>query len=92
MNAILTNVSPGPVELHLPAGVVVLGPRARIDCAETDLALGQIQALCRHGVLQSTADSEEDTVDTPDTPPARARRAPAKRGRSAQKSPPAKES
>ena len=83
MTTILTNVSPGPVELHLPAGVVVLGPRDRIDCAEPDLALGQVQALCRQGVLQSTVDED----DPSETQPAKARRAPAKRGRSAQNSP-----
>ncbi|MFL6120423.1 hypothetical protein [Actinophytocola sp.] len=69
----LTNISSGPVELHLTAGVTVLRPRERLDADPADLELGQVRALCRQGVLQ-----QESTVDQSGT------RRP-KRGRSERK-------
>jgi len=58
----LRNIGPGPVELHLTAGVTVLRPREEIDCDPDDLELGQVEALCRQGVLQ-----HESTEDKPET-------------------------
>lgn len=76
MSKVLVNVSSRPVELHLMAGVVVVGPRERFGCEPADLELGHVQALCRQGVLEEIA---------PEAEPPKARRAPAKRKRSAQK-------
>jgi hypothetical protein len=76
VSTVLINVGSRPVELHLTAGVVVVGPRERFDCEPADLELGHVQALCRQGVLEEIS---------PEAEPPKARRAPAKRKRSAQK-------
>ncbi len=51
MTSALVNTCTRPVELHLAAGVVVVPPLSTIDCTAEDLALGQVQALFRSGVL-----------------------------------------
>lgn len=51
MTSALANTCTRPVELHLAAGVVVVPPLSTIDCTAEDLALGQVQALVRSGVL-----------------------------------------
>jgi hypothetical protein len=78
VSTVLVNVSERPVELHLAAGVVVLDPRARHECAPADLELGHVQALCRQGVLQ-------EVEPEPEPPQEKTRRAPARRKRSAEK-------
>lgn len=90
MNATLINVSTRPIELHLTDGVVVLPPRARISCGDTDLDLGQVQALHRQGALRTLA---EDEQNEPDEQPAKpAHRTAARRGAVSKKPKAAQES
>jgi hypothetical protein len=51
MTSALVNTCTRPVELHLTSGVVVVPALSTIDCTADDLALAQVQALFRSGVL-----------------------------------------
>jgi hypothetical protein len=89
MSTTLVNVSTRPVELHLLAGVTVLQPAERYDCADEDFGSGQIAALLRRGVLSALPphdddiddDTDETDDDTDDTDvKASGRKGPARRG------------
>jgi hypothetical protein len=82
MSTQLVNTCTRPVELHLATGVVVIPPLSTFDCTADDLAVGQVQALCRSGVLAvrpgpatkspSTTDTQT-TTSKPDTTPTAAK-------------------
>ncbi|MFF3450524.1 hypothetical protein ACFYXJ_25670 [Streptomyces sp. NPDC002667] len=61
MTTALANTRSRPVELHLSAGVVVLGPLGRVPCDAEDLDLGQVRYLCRTGVLTVRTESAART-------------------------------
>jgi hypothetical protein len=50
---LLTNHENQPLELHLPSGVVVIGPRAEREICEADLASPQVRALARARIVTS---------------------------------------
>ena len=66
MSTTLVNASTRPVELHLLAGVTVLGPAERLDCDDDEVAGGQIAALMRRGVLSALPQPPADQADDPD--------------------------
>ena len=61
----LTNNQNQPVELHLPAGVIVLGPREEVEVREDDLATPQIEVLRQNRLITTRAAAETP----PATPP-----------------------
>ncbi|MBE8516902.1 hypothetical protein AB0F52_15190 [Amycolatopsis sp. NPDC024027] len=73
MTVRLANTCTRPVEVHLTGGVVVIPALSQIDCSPEDLALGQVAALCRRGVLVA----HEPPVEA--APAAKPRRRPAKK-------------
>src|ERR1041385_8669974 len=50
---LLTNHENQPLELHLPDGVLVIGPRAEHEIGEADLATPQVRALARARIVTS---------------------------------------
>jgi hypothetical protein len=65
MTPTLVNTCARPVELHLPAGTVVLPPYGELACSADDLAVGQVVALRRSSVL----DVREQQDEPPEPPP-----------------------
>jgi hypothetical protein len=51
MTITLANTSTTPVALHLASGVAIVGAQDHIECSEEDLAVGQVSALVRRGIL-----------------------------------------
>jgi hypothetical protein len=73
----VTNHRNQPVELHLPSGVIVLGPREEVEIQEVDLATPQLEVLRQNRLITTRA-----VVETPPvTAPERKRRKTRKRGR-----------
>lgn len=47
----LLNTAARPVEVHLSSGVEVIPAFGEAACADEDVRLGHVEALCRSGVL-----------------------------------------
>ena len=64
-NYLLRNHQSQPIELHLPDGVVVIGPRGEREVAGSDLSLPQVRALARARVISSRAVTRKATEPAP---------------------------
>lgn len=77
----VTNHQNQPLELYLPGGQIVLGPRADAEIQQSDLAAAQLAVLRRNRVLTTReveeAVAEPDAADSPedagDSKPARSK-------------------
>lgn len=61
----LTNHQNQPLELHLPGGVVVIGPRGEREVLESDLSVPQVRVLARARIVGSRAVAPETTKPEP---------------------------
>lgn len=77
----LANTTTRPVELHLPAGVVVVPALGDTPCTEEDLGTGQVKALCGNGVLVVRQEEHEEARELQKEPQAESARA-SRKGRS----------
>ena len=59
---LLTNHQNQPLELHLPSGVVVIGPRGEREILEADLAVPQVRVLARTRTISFRAIAPEGTT------------------------------
>lgn len=83
MSVRLANATDTPVALHLTGGVVVVGAGETIECDAEDVALGQVAALCRQGVLVAHPTSpppDDASAPLSEPPPKRRRRSTGRRG------------
>ena len=79
----LANTTNTPVALHLTGGVAVVGAGETIECDVEDVALGQVTALCRQGVLVAHPQSPppgDVAAPSSESPPKRRRRSTGRRG------------
>lgn len=60
----VTNHQDQPLELYLPGGQIVLGPRADAEVQQSDLAAPQLEVLRRNRLL--TTREVEEAVEEPD--------------------------